>query len=60
MEDVLEVLEKVQNYCKDQSWCGLCKYADMGCGCTLGRPVEWNLTLLKKEAETKKEAEKND
>ena len=27
MEDVLEVLEKAQNYCKDQPWCG----------CILGR-----------------------
>jgi hypothetical protein len=60
MEKELEVLEKIQNDCKSQPWCGLCKYADMGCGCTLGRPGNWNLTLLKKEAEMKKEAEKND
>lgn len=37
MEDVLEVLEKVQTYCKDQPWCGLCKFGNLGCGCILGR-----------------------
>lgn len=50
MEKELEFLEKIQKYCKAQPWCGLCKYADMGCGCTLGRPVDWNLTLLKKRS----------
>lgn len=56
----LKVLEKIRKYCKAQPWCGLCKYSDMGYGCTLGRPGNWNLSLLKKEAEIKKEAEKND
>lgn len=37
MDKELEVLEKIQRYCKGQPWCGLCKYSDMGCGCTLGR-----------------------
>lgn len=60
MEKDLEVLEKIQSYCKNQPWCGLCKYSDMGYGCTIGRPGNWNLSLLKKEAEMKKEAEKND
>lgn len=60
MEKELDLLEKIQNYCKSQPWCGLCKYSDMGCGCTLGRPVDWNLSLLKKEAEMKKGVEKND
>lgn len=60
MEKELEVLEMIQNYCKGQPWCGLCKYGDMGYGCTLGRPGDWNLLLLKKEAEMKKEVEKND
>lgn len=48
MDKELEVLEKIQRYCKGQPWCGLCKYSDMGCGCTLGRPVDWNLSLLKR------------
>ena len=58
MDTEMDVLERIQKYCKGQPWCGLCKYADMGFGCALGRPGNWNLTLLTKEAEMKKEAEK--
>lgn len=58
--DELSTLERIQAYCKRQPFCGLCMYAGIGFGCLLNNPGRWDLKMLEKETEMKKEAEKND
>ena len=43
--EVLEMLIRIQNECKEQISCRTCKHDYEGC-CTLNEPYTWNITKV--------------